>query len=98
MGIWVVATVCSGVIVSWTKLAVKALDIKTREMLTVYSTLLLKASIYYLYMKWDVGGRGVVYVSECVTSERGMLNCYFVTSEKDLLKFMFRRGKYQWDW
>ena len=41
-----------------------------------------------LYMKRNVGGRGLLSVSECVESERRMLNHYLASSEENLLKYV----------
>ena len=41
-----------------------------------------------LYMKRNVGGRGLLSVSECFDSERRMLNHYLASSEENLLKYV----------
>ena len=39
-------------------------------------------------MKRNVGGRGLLPVSECVESERRMLNHYLASSEENMLKYV----------
>ena len=41
-----------------------------------------------LYIKRNVGGRGLLSVSECDESERRMLNHYLASSEENLLKYV----------
>ena len=62
------------------------LDRKTRKMQDMHGALHPKSNVDRLYMKKNVGGRGLLSVSECVKSERRMLNHYLVSSEENLLK------------
>ena len=56
-------------IIRWSKDELRALDRKTRKLLTIYRLLLPQADVDRLYVKRAQGGRGLITVEDCVSIE-----------------------------
>ena len=84
---WAVSVVryTAGVL-EWTKKELKALDTKTRKILTMNHAFHMRSSVDRLYMKRDVGGRGLISVKQCVRTEEISLCEYVKGSEEWMLK------------
>ena len=63
-------------IIEWTKGELKAMDVKTRKLLTVYGVFNRKSRVGRLHLKRKEGGRGLISVSEFVESEKKNLSEY----------------------
>ena len=63
----------SGGITHWTKEELQDMDWKTRQMMTLNRCLHPRSSMARLYMKQKEGGRGLISVEECITTERRRL-------------------------
>ena len=63
-------------ILDWTKDEMRAMDRKTRKLLTIYRTLHPQADIDRLYMKRENGGRGMISIEDCIDMEVANLKDY----------------------
>ena len=72
-------------ILDFNKSELKALDVKTRKILTRNGMLHRQSSVDRLYMKRCVGGRGLISVMDCVRSEEASLRDYVLGSDEWML-------------
>ena len=87
VNIWAVSVVryTAGVL-EWTKMELEELDRKTRKILSMNGAFLMGSDIDRLYMKRDVGGRGLISVEECVQAEELGLSEYVRANDEWMLK------------
>ena len=78
-------------ILEWTEAELKMMDVKTRKMLAAKGALHMKSSVDRLYMKREVGGRGLISVEECVRAEELGLCEYVAYSDEWMLKVVGTR-------
>ena len=62
------------------------MDAKTRKRLTINGVFHKSSNVDEIYMKWMVGGHGLMSVEECVRSEELALCEYVRASEEAMLK------------
>ena len=87
VNVWAVSVVrYTAGILDWTKDEVEAMDIRTRKILTMNGAFHARSSVDRLYMKRNVGGRGLIGVQFCVESEEHGLKDYVLASEEWMLK------------
>ena len=60
----------SGGIIDWTKEELQDMDRKTIKIMALNKCLHPRSSVARLYMKWKEGGRGLLSVEDCITTER----------------------------
>lgn len=84
---WAVSVVryTAGVL-EWKMKELKAMDIKTRKILTMNGVFHMRSSVDRLYMKRKEGGRGLISVEQCVRAEEAGLQEYVMTSDEWMLK------------
>ena len=70
----------------WTKNELRAMDVKTRKILTMNHAFHKSSSVDRLYMKRKGGGRGLISVKQCVRSEEIGLREYVEASDEWMLK------------
>ena len=75
-------------IIDWTQAELEGMDRKTRKLLTLYGAFHPKSSIERLYMKREVGGRGLLSIEDTVRVEEASLGNYVAGSEEQLLKLV----------
>ena len=87
VNVWAVSVVryTAGVL-DWNKSELKAMDVKTRKILTRNGAFHMRSSVDRLYMKRKVGGRGLISVVECVRSEEAGLCEYVMASDEWMLQ------------
>ena len=87
VNVWAVSVVryTAGVL-NWNDRELKAMDVKTRKILTMNGAFHMQSSVDRLYMKRKVGGRGLISVKQCVKSEEAGLYEYVKASEEWMLK------------
>lgn len=73
-------------ILDWSDAELKAMDVKTRKILTMNGVFHMRSSVDRLYMKRKDGGRGLISVKQCVRSEEAGLHEYIAASEEWMLK------------
>ena len=73
-------------ILEWNKTELKAMDVKTRKLLTMKGAFHMNSNVDRLYMKRQVGGRGLISVEECVRTEELGLCEYVAGSDEWMLK------------
>lgn len=78
-------------ILEWTEAELKAMDVKTRKMLAAKGAFHMNSSVDRLYMKREVGGRGLISVEECVRAEELGLCDYVAYSDEWMLKVVGTR-------
>ena len=78
-------------ILEWTEAELKTMDVKTRKMLSAKGAFHMNSSVDRLYMKRDVGGRGLISVEECVRAEELGLCDYVAHSEEWMLQVVGTR-------
>ena len=84
---WAVAIFRYGAgIIQWKEDELKAVDRKTRKMMTMYGAFHPKSDVDRLYVKRKDGGRGLISIERCVKEEESSLKCYVAKSEEKLLK------------
>ena len=84
---WAVSVVrYSAGVLDWKEKELKALDVKTRKILTMNGAFHMRSSVDRLYLKRQVGGRGLISVEECVRKEELGLRDYFKASGEWMLK------------
>lgn len=84
---WAVSVVryTAGVL-EWNRKELKAMDTKTRKILTMNGAFNRRSSVDRLYMKRKDGGRGLMSVEQCVRSEEAGLREYVMASDEWMLK------------
>ena len=84
---WAVSVVrYSAGVLDWTDKELKALDVRTRKLLTMFGVFHMRSSVDRLYMKRVNGGRGLISVLESVRAEEKGLFGYVAASEEWMLK------------
>lgn len=84
---WAVAVVrYSAGILEWKDRELKAMDVRTRKLLTMFGAYHMKSSVPRLYMKRKEGGRGLISVYDCVRTEEVGLFGYVKDSNEWMLK------------
>ncbi|GAB1602755.1 hypothetical protein Ahia01_000555500, partial [Argonauta hians] len=74
---WAVSVVrYSAGVIEWSDRELKAMDVRTRKLLTMNGAFHVRSSVERLYMKRKDGGRGLMNVQECVRTEEISLNEY----------------------
>ena len=87
VNVWAVSVVrYTAGILDWTEIEMDAMDVKTRKILTMNGAFHAKSSVDRLYMKRNVGGRGLIGVRFCIESEVRGLKEYVEGSEEWMLK------------
>ena len=71
-------------IIDWTKKELRALDIKTRKMMTMVGAFHKKGDVDRLYLPRKEGGRGMISVEDCVRMEEKNLAKYAMESQEKL--------------
>ena len=83
---WAVSVVrYSAGVLEWTVKELRAMDVKTRKLLTMFGAFHKRSSVDRLYMKRKDGGRGLISVLDCVNAEERSLFEYVKGSEEELL-------------
>ena len=72
-------------IIEWTKAELHKLDQKTRKVLTMNGAHHPKADVDRLYMKREVGGRGLISVEDCIRMERKSMLDYIDQNNEELI-------------
>ena len=87
INVWAVSVVryTAGVL-DWKEKELQALDVKTRKILTRNGVFHMRSSVDRLYMKRQIGGRGLISVEECVRKEELGLCEYVKASDEWMLK------------
>ena len=87
VNIWAVSVVryTAGVL-EWTQKELEEMDTKTRRILTMNSVFHKDSDVDRLYMRREVGGRGLISVEECVRAEELGLNEYVRANDEWMLK------------
>ena len=87
VNVWAVSVVryTAGVL-EWSDKELKAMDVKTRKILTMNGALHKHSSVDRLYMKRKEGGRGLISVRQCVKAEEIGLCEYVKASDEWMLK------------
>ena len=84
---WAVSVVrYSAGVLDWTEKELKAMDVRTRKLLTMFGAFHMRSSVDRLYMKRKEGGRGLISVRECVRAEVIALREYVAESKEWVLK------------
>ena len=87
INVWAIGVVrYSAGILDWTDGDLKAMDIRTRKLLTMNGVFNRKSGVGRLYLKRKDGGRGLVSVRDCVESEKRSLSDYVSRSDEWMLK------------
>ena len=83
---WAVSVVrYSAGVLEWTVKELRAMDVKTRKLLTMFGAFHKRSSVDRLYMKRKDGGRGLISFLDCVNAEERSLFEYVKGSEEELL-------------
>ena len=84
---WAIGVVrYSAGILDWSDRELKAIDVRTRKILTMNGVFHEKGSVPRLYLKRKGGGRGLIRVCDCVREEELGLFGYVKGSEEWMLK------------
>ena len=84
---WAIGVVrYSAGVLDWKDTELKAMDVKTRKLLTMFGAFHMKSSVGRLYMKRKDGGRGLISVVDCVKAEELGLFGYVKESNEWMLK------------
>ena len=84
---WAVAVVrYSAGIIEWKEDELKAMDVRTRKILTMHGIFHRGSSVKRLYLKREAGGRGLISVVDCVRVEELGLREYVGKSEEWMLQ------------
>ena len=87
INVWAIGVVrYSAGILDWTKGELKAMDVRTRKLLTMNGVFNRKSGVGRLYVKRKDGGRGLVSAMDCVEGEKRSLSEYLRTSDEWMLK------------
>ena len=90
---WAVSLMRYGAgILKWTSEELKALDRRTRNMMTMNKALHPKSNVERIYIPREKGGRGLISCEGCVRSEENCLGWYAKGSDEPMLKVMARNG------
>ena len=73
-------------ILEWNDSELKAMDVKTRKLLTMKGAFHMNSSVDRLYMRRLVGGRRLISADECVKAEELGLSNYVAGSKEWMLK------------
>ena len=73
-------------IIEWTEKELKAIDIRTRKIMTMAGVFHQKGDVDRLYLPRKDGGRGIISVEDCVKSEEKNLKVYVRNSKERLMK------------
>jgi len=74
---WAIGVVRYGAgVLDWTKEELRALDIKTRKLMTMTGCLHPRSDVNRIYVARSKGGRGLISVDECVEAEERSLKEY----------------------
>ena len=73
-------------IIKWTKEEIRAIDTKTRKLLTIYRALHPQADVDRLYIRRADGGRGMISVEDTVDLETVSLHKYVSQSAETFLQ------------
>ena len=71
-------------IIKWIKEELRALERKTRKLLTIYRSLHSQADVYGLCVKDSKGDTGLISIEDCVNIEVGSLYKYVGNSSERL--------------
>ena len=82
-------------IINWNKEELRCMDRKTRKLLTIHRAMHPQADTDRLYMKRNQGGRGLISVEDCVSTEINSLFKYVGDAEETLLKAVHVEGLLQ---
>ena len=83
---WAVSVIrYSAGILDWRETELKAMDVKTRKILTMNNVFHRKGNVSRLYMKRKEGGRGLISTEDCVNIEQLNLEKYMLESEERLV-------------
>ena len=92
MNAWAVSVLrYSAGIIEWTKKELKAIDVKTRKMMTMAWVFHQKGDVDRLYLPRKAGGRGLIGVEDCVKMEEKSLIKY-VSGSKERLFGVLKEG------
>ena len=83
----------SAAFIDWTKTEMLELDRITRKMLVKHGATHPKSNVQRLYIKRKVGGRGLISIEECVSSELRSMHHYLLNSQEILLQAVVIEGK-----
>ena len=87
INVWAVSVVrYTAGILDWKEKELQALDVKTRKILTRNGVFHMRSSVDRLYMKRQIGGRGLISIEECVRKEELGLCKYVKASDEWMLK------------
>ena len=90
---WAVSLVrYAGGMLEWRKQELRDLDRRTRKLLTMNGGFHPRDCVARLYVPRKDGGRGLIFVEDCVNQAKISLECYVQTSEEELLKAVRRNG------
>ena len=89
VNIWAVSVVryTAGVL-EWTQKELEEMDTKTRKILTMHGAFHRDSDVDRLYMKREVGGRGLISIEDCVRAEELGLNEYVRENDEWMLKIV----------
>ena len=76
----------SAAFVSWRKSELQAIDRKTRKLFTIYGALHPKSDVDRLYIPRKEGGRGLIFIEDCVELTVRGLEVYVHGSEERLIQ------------
>ena len=73
-------------VLEWSDRELRALDVRTRKLLTMFGVFHIRSSVPRLYRKRKDGGRGLMSVIDCVRAEEISMKEYVVNSNEWMLK------------
>ena len=76
----------SALFISWRKCELQSIDMKTRQLLTIYGGLHLKSDVGRLYIPRKDGGRGLTAIENCVDLAVRGLEVHVHGSEERLIQ------------
>ena len=74
------------------KRGTSGMDRRTRKIITLNRCLYSRSSVARLYMKRKEGGRGLISVDDCITTERRGLYDYLKESKEDTLSGVLKEN------
>ena len=90
---WVVSVMRYGAgILKWTNEELKALDARTRKVMTMNEALHPKSDLERIYLPRKKGGGGLISCKACVKSEENSLGWYIKGNDEPILKAVVRNG------
>ena len=81
-------------LIMWTQIEIRALDISTKKLLTLFKCFSMKDGIDRLYVPRRKGGQGLLSVEDVLQHEQLSLAEYLSTIDKPLLQAVFQGS--QW--